>query len=170
LGVIVRRARVKVQKVEGWHRTSNGDEIPDDAFAYRRFRHRCGLIKAINVFSGSSSDCMLYLDGFGNAKISMGATGFLFDSDLEDGPVVDVFFEGECTRGGPVKSRYKVDTVSMIFKDRDQMKKYLMAIITTPDPEQRTSRRSIRRSRVSSGDDDSLWPLAAGVAIGVLIS
>lgn len=142
-----------------------GDVVPDDVEAARVFKYRCGLIKAINVLSGSKSTVTMYLDGFHNIILDVGDTEFKFDSQLENGPVAEIIFQGYCTRRGKMSYRETI-FVFLIFKDQAQMKEFVVATTIAPDPEQ-----EIKYHSYSSPDGgSSLWPFAVGVLLGAAIS
>jgi hypothetical protein len=136
--------------------------VPDNEEAYREFRFRCGLIKAINVLSGQGSAMTLYLDGFPNGTLNMGQTEFRFDSTLEHGPVADITFKANCVRQD--EARNATPTIifaSLVFKDRAQMELFVVAVATAPNQEKNVP----LDSRGTSG-----WPLAAGVGFGMMSS
>lgn len=168
LGFTVREAGKKKVTVYGNFSTDEGDIVPDDVGAHRKFKYRCGLIKAINVFSGSKSKVTMYLDGFPNVILDVGNTEFKFDPQLENGPVAEIVYRGHCTRRGKMEYGRTDTFASLIFKDQSQMKEFVVATTTTPDPEQKTVYRS--SGYRSSDSSSSLWPLAAGVLLGVVIS
>ncbi|MDO8496026.1 MAG: hypothetical protein Q7S43_01070 [bacterium] len=168
LGFIVRDAGRKKVTTYGNLSTDKGDIVPDDVEAHRKFKYRCGLIKAINVFSGSKSTVTMYLDGFPNVILDVGNTEFKFDPQLENGPVAEIIYRGHCTRRGKMLYGRNDTFASLIFKDQNQMKEFIVATTTTPDPEQKTVYRSSGHRSSDSGS--SLWPLAAGVLLGVAIS
>lgn len=164
-GFVVRKSSKKDVRVH----LNEGDMVPDDVEARRNFKYRCGLIKVINVFFGNESTMTIYLDGFRNIILDVRNTEFKFDPQLENGPVAEIFFQELCTRRGEI-SEGGTETffAFLIFKDQDQMREFVVATTTTPDPEQKMvyHSSSYRNSRGSS----SLWPLAAGVLLGVAIS
>ena len=168
LGFLVREAGKEKVVIHGYFSTEKNDVIPDDLEAQRKFKHRCGLIKAINVFSGSKSRMTMYLDGFPNVVLDVANTKFEFDPQLEDGPVAEITYGGFCTRRGEMKYGRRDSFVSLIFKNQDQMKEFVVATTTTPDPEQGATSRSSGHN--SSNSDSSLWPLAAGIVLGVAMS
>lgn len=166
-GVVVRKAGKRQEEVYGKDLKYKGGVIPDDAKAHRKFRYRCGLVKAINVLSGTKSTMTLYLDSFINTSLDLGKTEFRFDPQLEDGPVVEISYWGFCTRRGGMPNKLEMAFASLIFKDQNQMKEFVVAITTTPDPEQ----KMVYRSDESSDSGEScLWPFAAGVLLGTVIS
>lgn len=168
LGFVVRKAHKEKVAVYGKLSTGQGDVVPDDIVAFRRFKYRCGLIKAINVFSGSESWVTIYLDGFPNVVLHVSGTEFKFDPQLKSGPVAEITYEGECTRHGEILSYERTNFASLIFKDQDQMREFVVATTTARNPGQETVYRS---SDSGSSDSSSLlWPLAAGVFLGVAIS
>ncbi len=168
LGFLVRDARRKKVTAYGDISTDKGDIVPDDVEAHRKFQYRCGLIKAINVFSASESTVTMYLDGFPNVFLDVGDTEFRFDPQLENGPVTEITYQGHCTRRGKMPHGRRDIFASLIFKDQNQMKEFVVATTTTPDPKTETVYRS--SGYRSSNMGSSLWPLAAGVLLGVTIS
>ncbi len=166
LGFLVQRAGEDTETVYGDFSTDRGEVVPDYLAADRKFKYRCGLIKAINVLSGSASMMTLYLDGFPNVLLNVANTEFGFDLRLENGPVAEIVYGGHCTRRGKMLHGRKDSFVSLIFKDQEQMREFVVATTTTPDPEQKTVYRSSGR-RASGGS--LLWPLAAGVLIGMSV-
>ena len=167
-GFVVREAGKRKVTVYGDFSTHKGDVVPDDVEAHRKFKHRCGLIKAINVFSGSKSTVTMYLDGFPNVILDAGNTEFKFDPQLDSGPVAEIVYRGHCTRRGSMSYGRTDIFASLIFKDQNQMREFVVATTTAPDPEQKTVYRS--SGYCSSDSGSSLWPLAAGVLLGVAIS
>ena len=168
LGFVVRKAYKNEVTEKRNLSTEKGDVISDDMIANRTFVYRCGLIKAINVLSGSSSSMTLYLDGFSNMNTSIDNTKFKFDSKLENGPVVDITLKGWCTRYGDMSGGRR-DEICLVFRDQDQMKEFVLATTSAPEPEQSTvSASPYNYARPSS--DVSLWPLVAGVVLGVALS
>lgn len=160
-GIFKRKSYTKQERVH----SSDREPVPDEIEAYRTFKHRCALIKAVNVLSGSNSTLTLYLEGFSNMNMSIQGTSFVFDSEIGDTPVVDITFSGHCTRYGKMKHGYRDEFVSLIFRDKDQMKDFVVATTTAPDPERISSIRSSSGYH-RSNEGSSLWPLAAGMAIG----
>jgi len=144
--------------------TANGDEVPaDDIEARRTYKYTCGLIKAINVLSGSKSVFTLYVDGFSNVDLSIGNTKFEFDPDLEE-PTVTLTFTSVGTRH---EATHRTDDFAVLtFRDQAQMREYVLAVTTTPDPE-KIRRGGYHSYSSPSNGDCGLWPLAAGVAVGV---
>ncbi|OGY91076.1 MAG: hypothetical protein A3B31_01485 [Candidatus Komeilibacteria bacterium RIFCSPLOWO2_01_FULL_53_11] len=170
LGMVVRRAGKETVEAWGTHSTLDGAVFPDDVEVTRKFKHRCGLIKAVNVLSGSKSTMTLYLDGFHNVILGVENTEFKFDPQLENGPVADILYEEDCTRRGKMKSGRQDVFAAMIFKDQNQMREFVIATTTAPDPEQKTEYHARHVHHGSSDSVSSVWPLAAGVLLGVAIS
>ena len=171
LGFVVRRASRKQVLIHVNLSMDRGDAVPDDVEADREFRYRCGLIKAVNVFSGDKSTMTMYLDGFPNVIIDVGNTEFRFDPQLENGPVAEILYRGRCTRRGKMPYGRINIFASLVFKDQTQMEKFVVATTTTPDPEQKQKmERHSGSSYRSSGSGSPFWPLAAGVLLGVAIS
>lgn len=168
LGITLRKAGKRKVKKYSKLSTEAGDTVPDGLEAWRTFKHRCGLIRAISVLSGSKSTVTIYLDGFTNLIIDIEKTEFKFDPELEDGPVAEIIYEARCTRHGNTKGNQKYLLVSLIFTSQEQMKDFVIATTTMPDPQGPTS-SSPRRS-YGGGDDSSLLPVAAAFVIGSAIS
>lgn len=168
LGFVVRKAGTKKLTEYGHVSTYDGDVVPDDVEAMRKFKHRCGLIKTINVFSGEKSMMTIYLDGFPNVILDVGNTQFKFDPQLENGPTAEITYRGLCTRYGQMSQGRKDMFATLVFKNQEQMKEFVVATTTTPDPKEKIQYRSSSPGYHNSSSS-SLWPLAAGVLLGVAI-
>lgn len=122
--------------------TDKGDEVPDDIEAERTFLFRCGLIEAINAFSGERSRITFYLDGYPNLSIAIENTSFKFDLSVGDEPVAEVKFSGVGTRRGKFKWGRSDDFVTITFGDKEQIGYFVSYIPALGDPERTHRRRS----------------------------
>ncbi len=131
LGWVISKARRETVSRCGNLSTANGDMIPDDARADRKFKFRCGLIKAINVVDpDSTTRLILYLDGFPNVELNIVCTAFNFDPNLEGDPVVDILFSGSCPRKGGIDYG-ETNFATLVFKDRDQLGRFVNLVPMT---------------------------------------
>lgn len=168
LGFAIRKERhEEVAKYQD-RSTVQGDEIPDDISASRKFKFRCGLIKAINSFSGDHSGMTLYLDGFPNVFLGIGNIEFQFDPELTEEPIAEIIFSGHGTRKGKFERGRKDEYAFLIFKDRDQMRQFVIATHSGSNPGQVHQSGSLG-SDCGRNRGDDMWPLAAvaGLAIGM---
>jgi hypothetical protein len=144
------------------HQVLTGDQVPDDLFAVRTFLSQAPVIKVINVLSGSRSTLSIYLEGRESWNMDLSDMAFVFDTNHDGPPTFEVIFQGSCTRTGPMEFTANILARRLIFRDRAQMEEYLIATTTSPDPATRTVHHRPHRST----GGPSLWPLAAGVALG----
>jgi hypothetical protein len=167
-GFTLLKAR-KVQKSE-WRHTTKDKGAPDEAHVKRRFRYRCGLFRAINVLSSKASSMTLYLEGHRNLHIDIGATEFVInpveDERLADGPIAEIDFTGMGPRYGNLEWT-RIDEVRLLFFDKEQMERTVVAVTVAPDGETRVVHHASAAS--SSSGDSGLLPLAAGVMLGGLL-
>jgi hypothetical protein len=141
--------------------TAKGDTVPKHLIESRRYEQYSRLIKAVNVMSSKASAFTIYRANASVMSADAGMVSIFFDDTIEE-PLVRTMW----TKYVEYESISKF-SVNLIFKDEEQMRKFLIAVPVSPDPEQRSS--------ISSGsahpiDSSSMWPLAAGIALGVALS